>query len=73
MMGTKKTDDWMEWQAGYACGAILMPVTLLKRLAGEYFAEHSLSGAVTPQSAHGQVLVTETTRTFQVSRDAAQV
>ena len=27
--------DWMEWQAGYACGAILMPASTVKHIAFE--------------------------------------
>ena len=26
--------DWMEWQAGYAGGALLMPITHIKELIG---------------------------------------
>jgi Zn-dependent peptidase ImmA (M78 family) len=70
--GAKKT-DWMEWQAGYACGALLMPATPLKRLAGDYVREHAVYGPVTAHTAHGQALIAETARTFQVSREAAQV
>ena len=28
--------DWMEWQAGYACGAVLMPRTYVQQVVGEY-------------------------------------
>ncbi|MCS6320195.1 MAG: ImmA/IrrE family metallo-endopeptidase [Nitrospira sp.] len=70
--GAKKT-DWMEWQAGYACGALLMPATPLKRLIGDYVREHAVYGTVTEHTAHGQALIAKTVRTFGVSRDAAQV
>ncbi len=26
--------DWMEWQAGYVCGALLMPASQVRELAG---------------------------------------
>lgn len=28
--------DWMEWQAGYTCGAFLMPLTHIKGMYAEY-------------------------------------
>ncbi len=36
--------DWMEWQAGYVCGAILMPASRVRRLAGDYLESHHLYG-----------------------------
>ncbi len=32
----EEDSDWMEWQAGYACLAFLMPLTSLKQLAVRY-------------------------------------
>jgi hypothetical protein len=34
--------DWMEWQAGYACGAILMPVGALFDAVKRFRAENNL-------------------------------
>jgi hypothetical protein len=34
-------EDWMEWQASYACGAFLMPLTPLKKLAEDYLKKHA--------------------------------
>lgn len=35
-----KSGDWMEWQAGYGCGAFLIPVTSLKQKVTEFFITH---------------------------------
>jgi hypothetical protein len=65
--------DWMEWQAGYACGATLMPASHARRVAGEYLTKANLYGAVPAASTHGQALIDSVVETFQVSRDAGRV
>jgi hypothetical protein len=65
--------DWMEWQAGYACGAVLMPASYVKQLADGYKRKASLYGPVPAASLHGQALIESVVSTFQVSRDAARV
>lgn len=65
--------DWMEWQAGYVCGAILMPITAVKRLAGEYQELHGLYGTIGGSDSHGRSLIEEVQSRFQVSADAARV
>lgn len=56
--------DWMEWQAWYACGAILMPKSALREMAKAYYE----SGA-----AGDEGLVACAAERFEVSRDAARV
>ena len=65
--------DWMEWQAGYVCGALLMPVSRVRRLVGAYQETHGLFGAMGHASVHGQALIAEMQTAFQVSADAARV
>ncbi len=65
--------DWMEWQAGHVCGAILMPASAIKRLAGNFQREHDIYGPVSPQGTHGRDLITAVTAAFQVSAEAAKV
>ena len=65
--------DWMEWQAGYACGALLMPVTPLSALVREYKEGHDLYGAVGTKDAHALALIDAVQKTFAVSADAARV
>ena len=50
-------NDWMEWQAGYAAGALLMPLTPMKKLVGEN---------------RGEAMVIEVATIFDVSLDAAR-
>jgi hypothetical protein len=68
-----KTVDWMEWQAGYACGAFLMPYTHILRLASEYKERHGLFGAVQTSGAHGAALIGLIQEAFKVSGDAARI
>lgn len=65
--------DWMEWQAGYISGAILMPVSAVRQLADEYCTPRGIYSAVDLQSDHGQVLVHSVKDEFQVSEEAARV
>lgn len=65
--------DWMEWQAGYVCGAILMPLMAVRRLAGEYQELHGLYGIIGVDDNHGRNLIEAVQSHFQVSADAARV
>lgn len=65
--------DWMEWQAGYACGAFLMPATAVKRLVADFFQRHGIYASVTSASIHGQTLIRSMSEAFQVSEEAATV
>lgn len=66
--------DWMEWQAGYACGAFLMPVTALASTIREFL--HSQQSTVARfglSSDDGQELIQAVSKAYEVSRDAARV
>jgi len=65
--------DWMEWQAGYACGALLMPASRLRRLVGDYQQANGLFGVIGERGEHGQALIAKVQQEFQVSADAARV
>lgn len=65
--------DWMEWQAGYICGAILMPKSVALRICREYAEANGLYGAVSLQTAHGSTLIAQIVSAFSVSEDAARV
>lgn len=66
--------DWMEWQAGYACGAILMPTGALiesvKRFREEKKAFYTNLSA---GSDLGDQLILAVASAFQTSKDAARV
>jgi hypothetical protein len=66
--------DWMEWQAGYACGALLMPVTALIEVVQTFRSVNRLPFAnLGVKSDAGQRLIELVASTFQTSRDAARV
>jgi hypothetical protein len=65
--------DWMEWQAGYVCGALLMPLNRLQRLVGSYQESEGLYGCVDAASPHAKHLIAELQKAFGVSADAARV
>ncbi len=65
--------DWLEWQACYASGSYLMPVTALREELKPILAVH---GGLTPfrvGDAASDALIEAVMARFQVSRDAARV
>ncbi|WP_051144384.1 ImmA/IrrE family metallo-endopeptidase [Nevskia ramosa] len=66
--------DWMEWQAGYACGALLMPISALNKVVLEFCANHSISPkGIGTLTALGQQLIAAVSMKFKTSNDAARV
>jgi len=65
--------DWMEWQAGYASGAVLMPKGPLTCLVGQIQELHGIFGATSPESAGGKDMISAVVDGFAVSQEAAQV
>ncbi|MEZ5874814.1 MAG: ImmA/IrrE family metallo-endopeptidase [Hyphomicrobiales bacterium] len=65
--------DWMEWQAGHVCGALLMPASHLRRVVANYQEANNLFGVIGTSSNHGQTLIAQIQEAFQVSADAARV
>ena len=65
--------DWMEWQAGYISGALLMPATPVRRLVSDYCAPRELHGHIHVTSEHAVHLVHAVIEQFAVSREAAEV
>lgn len=65
--------DWMEWQAGYISGALLMPVTPIRRLVSDYCGPRELHGDIHVSSQHSTRLVQMVMDQFAVSEEAARV
>jgi len=65
--------DWMEWQAGFVSGAILMPASHVRCLVTEYCEPRGLHGAVYVGSDPGRALVGAIMEQFAVSEDAARI
>jgi hypothetical protein len=65
--------DWLEWQACYASGAILMPKSAILKMVEEFRRSRSLSGTITPLQPAGADLIALAKTRFEVSGDAARV
>jgi hypothetical protein len=65
--------DWMEWQAGYASGAALMPKSYVTKTVAEVQHRLGIYGPVMPESGNGKALIAAAVSGFAVSRDAAAV
>lgn len=67
------TYDWMEWQAGYVSGSMLMPLSHVRQLVSEYCQPLELHGAVYQGCQHGLALIAQVADRFAVSDEAARV
>jgi hypothetical protein len=66
--------DWMEWQAGFASGALLMPASQLTRVVSAFRDSENLKYSdIGVESGAGTRLINRVMGEFQVSRDAARV
>ena len=65
--------DWMEWQAGYISGAILMPAVSIRALVKEYCEPNGLFGSVNIATEHAQCLIQSVKVEYQVSEEAARI
>jgi hypothetical protein len=68
-----KTTDWMEWQAGYVCGAILMPKSAVTALGRQHAQASGRFGPAQVDSPDGLDLIAAVKTAFQVSGDAARI
>jgi hypothetical protein len=65
--------DWMEWQAGYVCGALLMPRRELLGVVHRHLREAGHFGRLVVGSDAGRAVIGEVMRKFFVSAEAARV
>jgi hypothetical protein len=65
--------DWMEWQAGYASGAFLMPITPLKKIATDFLRSVRTYSPLSPGDDLALQLMGCIQQEFQVSQDPARV
>ena len=65
--------DWMEWQAGYVCGALLMPATAVRRVAAHLDGGEGAFGSLRSLTPRGETLVERLKEGFQVSGEAAKI
>jgi IrrE N-terminal-like domain len=72
MLPAGKT-DWMEWQAGYASGAALMPKSYVTKVVAGIQQRFGIYGPVSADTKNGQAMISNVVDSFQVSREAAHV
>jgi Zn-dependent peptidase ImmA (M78 family) len=65
--------DWAEWQAGCVSGAILMPVSAVRRIVGDYRREKGRHGEIAVASDAGRDLIGLLIDVFAVSEEAARL
>jgi hypothetical protein len=65
--------DWMEWQASYVCGAILMPLSAIRSSVKENASAWDSTNSIPSDSSQSQGFTKLIAQAFDVSLDAAQV
>jgi hypothetical protein len=66
--------DWMEWQAGFVCGAILMPLApLILHVRNFRHARDLDHAALSDHSLDGVALIREIADRFQTSWESARI
>jgi Zn-dependent peptidase ImmA (M78 family) len=65
--------DWMEWQAAYIGGALLMPASEVKFWAGEIAMREAKTPPVSTKSELGGAFIARLVRRCRVSEQAARV
>jgi hypothetical protein len=73
MLPSMSTIDWMEWQAGYVSGALLMPESFIRRAAEAYFQRRHIGTPVPRDTREGAELAQRISLVFEVSPEAATV
>jgi Zn-dependent peptidase ImmA (M78 family) len=70
---TAPENDWMEWQAAYIGGALLMPRHPVRLMVREIAVREAMEPPVGADSDLGQALILRVTKGCQVSQQAARV
>jgi hypothetical protein len=65
--------DWMEWQAGYISGALLMLRSRMQLLVEAFRREHRAATVINTSSVEGRLLAGRVSEIFDVSREAASL
>jgi IrrE N-terminal-like domain len=65
--------DWMEWQAAYASGALLMPATALRSTSRAIVASSRSLARPVDHTAQAAELINAVQQAFAVSEEAARV
>jgi hypothetical protein len=63
--------DWMEWQAGYISGALLMLRSRMQLLVEAFRREHRAATVINTSAVEGRLLIGRVSEIFDVSGEAA--
>ena len=66
-------NDWMEWQAGHVCGAILMPASFVRKIVSDYVEAANVFPPIPASGEHASALIDSVSEQFKVSKDAARI
>ena len=66
-------NDWMEWQAGYVCGALLMPATAVREWVQEFAVRSDAKPPFAAESTPGTELISIVAKRCDVSDLAARI
>ena len=68
------TKDWMEWQAGYGCGAFLIPSSELTKGISDFRTTSNLPYEnISLDSPDAEILIFFVSQRFQTSEEAAKI
>jgi hypothetical protein len=70
---TAPYSDWMEWQATYACGAFLIPLSVMRNLFLAKKKEWGILNWISSESERAMEMTNLVSNTFDVSSDAARI
>lgn len=65
--------DWMEWQAGYVCGALLMPVSSVKQDVALFRKDKGLQWDIVLETPESTEIINRMADKYDVSCDAGKV
>ena len=68
-----RQSDWIEWQAGYVCGALLMPKTHVFAAANRFCDRYHAHGRIVTGTGWVDQLAECVSSDFQVSQNAARI
>ena len=66
-------NDWMEWQAGYVCGALLMPASVVREWVQEFAVRSNAKPPFGVESPQGIELISIVAKGCDVSDLAARI
>lgn len=70
---TQQSNDWLEWQAGYMSGALLMPASHVCAMLDQIGRANGNYGSAVTGSPYAIALINSVAEAYDVSKDAARI